>query len=302
MSIRTWLYAVAFGVILAGSAQAQQQTQATDDGTAIQSQASEPNPIGIPVRIIEDSESANARNRSERESTDREKDDLVAQERMADATEAMNEATQSMKNAAWWSFGAVAVGTALLTWTLIITRQANIAALAVIGSTEKFGIAQNRPYIQVMPTGAKSHWDESNENNILWKIQVLIHNSGATPATRVSVRTCWRLVDRDVLMDRIPDEVAALKSYVRGGQSISHLSVKIAGEDLDLVRSGQKNLFIFSEVEYGTSLDPKARYITRNSGQAVDITGDPTKYWDDENPVTIDWVSIPSYDCFDGEC
>lgn len=147
MPFRTWMYVFATGITIASSVQAQEQTQSTEENPTIQSGPAKPDPVGIPIRIIEDGISADARDQSEREAAEREKDDLSAQERMADATEAMNEATQSMKNAAWWSFGAVALGTLLLGYTLKLTRAATKSAQSAVDITRDIGQKQVRAYI-----------------------------------------------------------------------------------------------------------------------------------------------------------
>jgi hypothetical protein len=112
------IIAVALGLI-AASLQAQEQANGTQPAEQQSSQQAETFEPSIPVRIIESEESSRSREIRERESDQREEDDLIAQQRMADATEAMNEATQSMKRAAWLSTFFVAVGTGLLVWTLL---------------------------------------------------------------------------------------------------------------------------------------------------------------------------------------
>ena len=126
MPYRAWLFAVAIGINFTVSVKAQDQAQGADDPATTQSQPSDHNPVGIPVRIIGDSITTDARDARERQSKNREEDDLIAQERMADATEAMNKGTQSIKRAAWWSFSAVPVGNGLLIYTLLLTRKQTI--------------------------------------------------------------------------------------------------------------------------------------------------------------------------------
>lgn len=175
---RDWLFAVVLGLI-AASLQAQEQAnraQPAEQQSGQQAKAFEPS---IPVRIIESEESARARESRERESNQREKDDLIAQQRMADATEAMNDATQSMKNAAWWSFGAVALGTALLVYTLLLTREANKSAREAVEVTRKIGQAQVRAYISVV-----SIHGQPIPNHSGTRFTVRIRNTGASPAFR----------------------------------------------------------------------------------------------------------------------
>ena len=97
------------------------------------------------------------------------------------ATQAMNEATQSMKRAAWWSFFAVALGTVLLIWTLSLTRQANRAAQAAVDVTREIGEAQTRPYL-----GFNVVSGEVQVGKPL-KFHVEITNHGSSPAFEVAV-------------------------------------------------------------------------------------------------------------------
>lgn len=184
MSFRSWLYVFALGISLSGSLQAQQQTQPTQDGAKQQESLSEGRLIGIPVRIVEGQKATEARESSEREGTQREKDDLVAQQRMADATEAMNDATQSMKNAAWLSFFAVALGTGLLIWTLLITRQANSAARGAVDVTRTIGEAQVRAYLSIQHISIAV---KISNGLAVWSITTHAKNNGQSPAHGVQL-------------------------------------------------------------------------------------------------------------------
>lgn len=177
---RYWIFAVAFG-LTAASLQAQEQAQGGQDRAENQEQAAQEQPLGIPVRIIEDDEAAEARERRERVSAQREQDDLVAQQRMAEATEAMNTATESMKNAGWLSFGAVAIGTCLLIWTLFLTRDANKAARETVAITRKMGEAQTRAYLSVKSVQVRRRVPERP------LVTLNIVNRGASPAYNVMV-------------------------------------------------------------------------------------------------------------------
>lgn len=67
MSFRTWLYIATFGIIIATTVQAQEQGQGAEKNAATHRGPSEPDPFGLPIRIIEDGISADAREQSERE-------------------------------------------------------------------------------------------------------------------------------------------------------------------------------------------------------------------------------------------
>lgn len=178
---------VALGLASA-SAQAQEQTPESKNHPANQqTQPLTPElPSPLPVAVIEGEEAAEARERREREASQREKDDLIAQQRMADATEAMNKATQSIKWAAWFSFGAVLAGTCLLIWTLLLTRSANAAAQAAVYVTREMGIAQARAYLHVSAAEVRYVGSFGAEHKLkitpAFDVVFFIENAGNTPA------------------------------------------------------------------------------------------------------------------------
>ena len=100
---------------------------------------------------------------------------------MANATEAMNEATQSMKNAAWWSFGAVVLGTLLLGYTLKLTRAATASAQEAVDVTRRIGEAQVRAYISVQDIKTSVLDHESPVH-----IKFSMRNGGASPARKLT--------------------------------------------------------------------------------------------------------------------
>ena len=190
MSHRAWLLVTAIG-LASSLVEAQDQAGSPEDGTAGQEQPAGNLPLGFPVRIIEDDETAEARERSERQSEQREIDDLIAQQRMADATVAMNEATQSMKRAAWWSFGAVFVGTLLLIWTLFLTRQANSAAIAAV--------ATNRAWMsfdRIEPGTYKNSMVDGVKYSDVLRLAAVFINKGNSPALGVTFYARYHVLQR----------------------------------------------------------------------------------------------------------
>lgn len=183
MSFRSWLFVFALGIGFAGLLQAQEQADPSQNRGETESTANDLS-FSIPVRIIENNEGTDSAKRSEEERTQREKDDLIAQQGMNTATQSMNKATQSMKWAAWWSFGAVSFGTALLIWTLSLTRQANQAARDAVTVTREIGEAQARAYLSISDVSA----GVGITNGLaLWNLSVSVKNSGQSPALKVTV-------------------------------------------------------------------------------------------------------------------
>jgi len=139
MSFRTWMYAVAFGLALTGSGQAQQETQ-DEQGQASEHQSPAENlPIPLPVEIVEDQSATDARQAREDEANQRQIDDLIAQEGMNAGTQAINAATEDMRDYAYVQTWLVGIGTVLLFVTLILTLMANKAAQAAVEITRTVG-------------------------------------------------------------------------------------------------------------------------------------------------------------------
>ncbi len=178
-----YVFAV-IGLTLSGSVQAQQQNGTADQAPANEQDATDQLPFTLPVVIIESDEASEARQSGETERTQREKDDLVAQQGMNAATQAMNNATQSMKWASWVSTGLVGLGTALLIWTLCLTRSATSAAKGAVAVTENIGKAQSRAYVHVKSIHMKAIDVEGEKKS---SCTFYIENSGVTPCKRFEI-------------------------------------------------------------------------------------------------------------------
>lgn len=143
------MFAVAFGLALFSGAtfasDEQPPIHVDADGQRGASAEQAPSDKPLPpvrVEIIEDKAEAEARKRREKESAQREISDLVAQE-------GMNAATKRMADYAFHQTWIVAIGTALLIGTLILTWQANRAAVAAANAAERTFYAQHRPKLVV---------------------------------------------------------------------------------------------------------------------------------------------------------
>jgi len=120
--------------------QAQDEEQGEQGQTATQQQPAPTLPIPLLVDIIEDEAAAEARKRREAEARQNEKDDLVAQQGMDRAAQAM----QQYSYVQTWLIGS---GTALLIVTLLLTLQANLAAREAVKVTREIGEKQLRAYL-----------------------------------------------------------------------------------------------------------------------------------------------------------
>jgi len=181
MSRSYWLSAIALGLIFfVHLGQAQEQPQPAQGQAETQQRPAQDFYSPIRVEIVEDKAAAESRKRREEEAAQREKEDLIAQKGMNAATQAMNDATQRMADYSWWSVFFVALGTALLIVTLLLTWQANRAAVESVRVQRQIGQAQIRAYLGV--EGARLDEDR-------FRIWLQIKNFGQTPASDVSVKT-----------------------------------------------------------------------------------------------------------------
>lgn len=201
MPYRSWLFIAALGLTLSPTLlKAQNEATNGQDRASEQQQAAQELPIPLPVQIIEDDESADARQRSEADARQREIDDLEAQQGMNEATQAMNEATQSMNRAAWVSAFFVALGTGLLVWTLSLTRQANRAAVSAANAaneTNRIAREDRRAWVNIrlLPYRAIEARDSGGFYS---QVTVLLDNTGKSVASDMFVAI------RPYIMDHSP--------------------------------------------------------------------------------------------------
>ncbi len=164
--------------------EAQEQAPEAQQQTANQQEEAQPLPIPFPVEIVEDQAAADARQRSEDEARQREIEDLVAQQGMNAATQSIDAATQDMRDYAYASTLLVAAGTVLLIITLVLTRQANAAALKSVEITEKMGRLQTQAYISF--SGVNLHYglrEDGTPETLILRPQFT--NTGNSPGTIV---------------------------------------------------------------------------------------------------------------------
>ena len=191
MPIRYWIAAVAFGLIgFVQSGQAQEEADNEQVEARQQEQPAQSYPLPFPIEIIEDQAESDARERREAEALQREIDDLIAQQGMNAATQAMNDATQRMALYNLISTVLVGVGTVLLIVTLYLTRQANMSAQKAVEVTREVGEAQTRAYLGVADVSA----DLQGNDEFGWRVQILIDikNGGQTPAKNIDVAVVVR--------------------------------------------------------------------------------------------------------------
>ena len=221
--------------------------------------------------------------------------DLVSkanEEERAQEAEKSRRDLRAQEGMAWWAelmFYASAASV-LLTFvaliaiirTLIHTRRAADAAEGMLKEAadataaanqtteiaQSMGLAEHRQYIQATLGRHISHMDEAS-GAVFWRIKVVLSNSGHTPTKNLRMWTFWRLTDSP--MQAMPDDIPEIPFYIRGQSELSPVLVTVFGEDLAAVKRGEKHLAVFVEVSYGTALDDRAKFITKQGFMATNI-------------------------------
>lgn len=262
MSKRNWIIAALLGVILTSSLQAQHETKNTQQPATKQANPTSNDAFGIPVRIIESREAAEARKAHEEETSEREIKDLIAQQSMAAATDAINQATQSMKRAAWWSVLIIGIGTALLIWTLMLTKQANKAAQEAVAVTREIGLLQTRAYLDICD--AKVTNLKIGESPT---IQIAIKNCGQSPARNFKIRSTVGFINNDPDTIKLRHGVINPSNTIIGPSVISYLTVKLdrtlSQDDMRGFHAGEYHFVVGVSLGYDTVFGQLRRAVFR---------------------------------------
>lgn len=190
MLISRWIITVAFGLALATSGQAQDQTESTNREAGQQDQPTYEPPLPFPVEIVEAQAEAEARKRREEEARKREIADLDAQQGMNAATQSIESATRDMRDYALYSTFLVGIGTVLAFAAFVLSLLSNRSARAAV----KVMRDEQRPWVHVeideITEYAIQHQDRGREDfatGIYFKVPFKIRNTGTSPAHNVSV-------------------------------------------------------------------------------------------------------------------
>ena len=267
---------VAFLAVSAHSGQAQERAEGITDSTESSRDAAAP--FAIPVEIIETPAEVIARNREAVEAEQREINDLVAQQGMHLATEAMNQATQRMASYALASTWLVGVGTVLLLITLWLSRSANKAAQdmavesakatrateAAVAASELLGINQTRPWVCFQELVSENLINptvngQNYENGLL--ITNIWRNCGASPATNCSFFNTYRkFLSSENFLFPVSDSVG--NGSIGPQCSGRGEPIPLVGDDFEGFLRGEVDILMFSAVTYN---DASGRKDSRRS-------------------------------------
>lgn len=200
MSRRYWIALAAIGLALALPPNAACQENGDDtergEGDSPIQELRLPNPL--PVKIVVEDREEDARQAAERRAEQRAQYDLEAQQ-------GMNRATQRMAFYSVLQTILVGIGTALLFYTLWLTRQANRAAVSAavaanltVEATREIGQRQLRPYVAIQPINIRFIAPpEGLDPSQFLTIEIYIEaaNMGHTPAYNLRVSGGLRVVN-----------------------------------------------------------------------------------------------------------
>mgnify|MGYP003132112947 CR=1 FL=1 len=255
-----WIITVALGLTFASLAQAQEQDAEPDQSTTEQQTQTIELPNPLPVIIIEDDEATATRQREESERTQREKDDLVAQQGMNTATQSIEAATRDMRDYALYSTFFVAIGTIVLFYTLWLTRQANSAALYAVKITEKIAQDQVRPWVTAFgfkfgvvgtPTVNGVRYDEGLMFSLMWQ------NTGNSPAIKAEMQSNFKVVPFGEAYEAFESEPMFGSSTFAPQAKTYGKNFVLVGENYTAFLERKLEVILFGRIDYKDSINPK---------------------------------------------
>lgn len=144
MSFRAWVFIATLGIAFASVANAQgSEEQPIDQNTEGQGQQpseAKPTPPGFPIRILEEPEQSEGAKREQQEASQREIDDLQAQNLAAESAQGAYRVGIAQTALAFF-------GTLALIYSLYLNRRATNAAVDAVKVSERTGVAQVRAYV-----------------------------------------------------------------------------------------------------------------------------------------------------------
>lgn len=179
---RTAIAGITALILITGQGNGQEPEQNGDSPATVEEKPVSDDPIS--VIVVPDAAEAEASKRREEEGAQIQKRDLAAQQRMADATVAMNRATWYIMWAAWVSAAIGAGGLTALVWTFIEQR--------------KLFRDQERAVLEV-EKGA--FWPRMYHGSPHMHFDILLRNTGRTHARNVRIEGKTRWHPGDKLID-----------------------------------------------------------------------------------------------------
>ena len=156
------------------------------------------------------------------------------------------------------------------------------------------GIASQRAYVTYNQVTNWSHPDV--EGTVNWRIIIPWQNIGRTPTKNFRMSVAYDLRDDEWANDHLLEFL----DQHEVGSFIPPLGVKeqmfeFSGEDLFLVGTGHKHLYIWGRCVYNDVFTDEPEHLTRFCVKASAMTGDPRYKYGAENQVAIRWEEISRF-------
>ena len=247
--------------------QAQEQQDQSDTTTTNENNSAQLLPVPLPVIVTEPEETANSRQSAEQEAAAREIADLVAQQ-------GMNAATQRMADFASWQTWLIGIGTIVIIATLLLTLQANHAAIKSVQCQRAWVLF--RKYDQIyIDTGtietrdAKGVHVKPFQNGL--GIKVVFENCGNSPAIDVESSTFHKVVKvTDPIPHFVGEDPYSNPSYPTplAQQTIGVTPQRvIIDNELQALKSRELAFYVYVKIKYRDIFRPNLTRITEICGQ-----------------------------------
>lgn len=260
MLSRDWLAGIALGLAfsLSGPLSAQVSPEQSEPNQA-EGQRQEsggqagPAPFSVPVRILEEPEESESAEREQQKATQREIEDLLAQQSMADST----------KEIVFWTRLQVVLatlGTIALIYTILLNRKATLAAIRA-ADTARDAIGVERAWILLLGQSIYQMRDVV-VNGVLHDqvvgFDLRWQNFGRSPAVNAVGYADFRIVDAE---KAIPKFVATAKpdnssSVVAQGTWISTNTMTISMAEFEAIKEHKQFLYIYGIFTYEDTFHP----------------------------------------------
>lgn len=166
-------------------------------------------------------------------------------------------------------------------------------------------VVSNRAYTHYDGCIWRSH-TELKDGQVFWRISPRWKNGGNTPTRHLRVFVSYELRDTPLPEDfnfQVPKNLVEVAIVIGPKDSVLSSAYDLFGSDLIAIREGKKHFYIWGVVRYRDVFEGTSEHITRFCVAAMNITGDPTKKWHDEdNRLGIDFTTYHRHNCADEEC
>ncbi|MCF7746896.1 hypothetical protein GLP43_04860 [Sulfitobacter sp. M39] len=246
MNVIRCIIAATFGLMcaLAGQSFAQSAKIAEYDRTITpkpnDTSAHQPVPFGIPVRIIEEPKQSEVFVRQQREATEREIKDLVAQQNMADATDQIVLLTKLQ-------FVLGLLGTTALIYTLYLNWRSTEAAVKTAQAERAWLISHG------FDSGPINGFVDDVRTKNGFAVIANWKNAGRSPSINTECYTEHKLInpgEKTPVFQPGPHEGEIKTASIGPGNVVSGPMRALNDADAETVRNGSRTMIVYSRMTY----------------------------------------------------